>query len=164
MLCENCGKNIATTNIKSVVNGVATEINLCNECAIKGGYHDIGKSSFAQLLASMLGDTLTLSPAKETLRCPCCNLSFSDIAKTGKAGCSKCYETFYNELLPSIRRIHGGTVHSGKIPNKAPLVVKQEADTVESLRVRLNELVREEKYEEAAIIRDKIKKAEEETK
>ncbi len=164
MLCENCGKNIATTNIKSIVNGVATEINLCDECAAKGGYHDIGATSFAQLLASMLGDTLTLSPAKQTVRCSCCNSSFSDIAKTGKAGCSKCYETFYNELLPSIRRIHGSTVHSGKIPNKAPLVVKQETDSVEALRMKLNELVREEKYEEAAIIRDKIRKAEEEIK
>lgn len=164
MLCENCGKNIATTNIKTVVNGVATEINLCNECARENGYHDIGNSSFAQLLASMLGDTLTLSPTKQTVRCSCCNSSFSDIAKTGKAGCSKCYETFYNELLPSIRRIHGSTVHSGKIPNKAPLVIKQEEDSIEALRMKLNELVREEKYEEAAVIRDKIKKAEEETK
>ena len=43
-------------------------------------------------------------------------------------------------------------------------MVKQEEDSIEALRMKLNELVREEKYEEAAVIRDKIKKVEEETK
>ena len=70
----------------------------------------------------------------------------------------------YNELLPYLKRVHGSTKHIGKIPNRAPLAVKTDEETVEGLRSKLNQLIREEKYEEAAVIRDKIKRLEGESK
>lgn len=33
MLCQNCGKNEATTHIKQIVNGDMAESHLCAECA-----------------------------------------------------------------------------------------------------------------------------------
>ena len=47
------------------------------------------------------------------------------------------------------------------MPNSAPLAVKPEAETADSLRLELNRLVSEERFEEAAVVRDKIKKLEE---
>ena len=38
MLCKNCGKNPATTHIKTIVNGKLTEYDLCSECAREMGY------------------------------------------------------------------------------------------------------------------------------
>ena len=58
MLCDNCGKNNATTHIHSVVNGVLTEKNLCGYCAAKEGYGNFAGNGFAQMLASMFGDVL----------------------------------------------------------------------------------------------------------
>lgn len=166
MICEKCGKHTATTHIKTVINGNVTEKYLCSECAagenLSGGIHSgFNNNSFAALLASVFGDTV-IQNRETDIRCPSCNSTFSDIAENGKAGCSECYKTFYKEFMPYIKRIHGSTMHCGKIPNKAPLAVKQSEDTVQSLRMKLNELVSEEKYEEAAKIRDKIKKLEEE--
>lgn len=162
MLCEKCGKNNATTHIRTVVNGVVTEHNLCGYCAAKEGYTDIGKSQLGEMLASVFGDVLTSNSSYTALRCSCCNASFSDIAESGKVGCSECYKTFYEQLLPYLKRVHGSTKHAGKIPNKAPLMVTPAKETVESLRMKLNELVRNERFEEAAVIRDKIRKIEEE--
>lgn len=162
MLCEKCGKNNATTHIRTVVNGVVTEHNLCGYCAAKEGYTDIGKSQLGEMLASVFGDVLTSNSSYTALRCSCCNASFSDIAESGKVGCSECYKTFYEQLLPYLKRVHGSTKHAGKIPNKAPLMVTPAKETVESLRMKLNELVRNEQFEEAAVIRDKIRKIEEE--
>lgn len=162
MLCEKCGKNNATTHIRTVVNGVVTEHNLCGYCAAKEGYTDIGKSQLGEMLASVFGDVLTSNSSSTALRCSCCNASFSDIAESGKVGCSECYKTFYEQLLPYLKRVHGSTKHAGKIPNKAPLMVTPAKETVESLRMKLNELVRNEQFEEAAVIRDKIRKIEEE--
>ncbi len=161
MICEKCGKHTATTHIKTVINGNVTEKYLCSECAasegLSGNAHSpFDNNGFASLLASVFGDTV-IDSRKTDIRCPACNSTFSDIAKSGKAGCSECYKTFRNEFMPYIKRIHGSTVHCGKIPNKAPLTVKPQEDTVEALRMKLSELVREEKYEEAAKIRDKIK-------
>ncbi len=160
MLCEKCGKNMATTHIKTVVNGVVREQNLCGYCAAQEGYTGISHNSLASMLASMLGEVSNAHISTETLRCPVCNSNFSDIAKTGKVGCAECYKTFYNKLLPYLKRVHGSVKHTGKIPNCAPLIVKPKNETVEELRLELNRLVSEEKYEQAAVIRDKIKKLE----
>lgn len=164
MLCEKCGKNHATTHIRSVVNGVVYEKNLCGYCAASEGYSNIGSNSLSQMLASMLGDVRISEKGTSSVRCSCCGATFSDIAESGKVGCPQCYQTFYDELLPYLKRVHGSIKHTGKIPNRAPLAVTHTTDTVETLRMQLNRLVREEKYEEAAVIRDKIKKLEGEEK
>lgn len=164
MLCEKCGKNNATTHIRTVVNGVITEKNLCGYCAASEGYGDMEYNGLTQMLSSMFGDVLSLNSSHNDIHCECCGTTFSDIAESGKVGCPQCYTTFYNELLPYLKRVHGSTKHIGKIPNRAPLTVKNDEETVDGLRSKLNQLVREEKYEEAAVVRDKIKKLEGEGK
>lgn len=158
MLCEKCGKNHATTHIKTVVNGVVREYNLCDYCAAQQGYQT---NSLAGMLASMFGDITKNGALAQKVQCPICGAFFSDIAKNGKVGCSECYTAFYDQLLPYLKRVHGSTKHVGKIPNNAPLMVKPQTETVEVLRSELSRLVAEEKYEQAAVIRDKIKEMEE---
>lgn len=160
MLCEKCGKNNATAHIRTVVNGVVKEKNLCGYCAASEGYADIGHNSLGEMLASMFGDVIAAGSPSATRRCPCCGAAFSDIAESGKVGCSECYKTFYDELLPYLKRVHGSTKHAGRIPNRAPLVARPAENSAEGLKIKLNELIRNEKFEEAAIIRDKIKELE----
>ena len=162
MICEKCGKNNATTHIRSVVNGVVVEKNLCGYCAAKEGYSNLSDNSLTQMLASVFGDVLAAGSPAVKLRCPCCGAAFSDIAESGKVGCSECYQTFYDELLPYLKRVHGSTKHNGRIPNKAPLAVTTNEETVDALKSYLSKLVADEKFEEAAIVRDKIKKLEKE--
>ena len=38
MICQSCGKRQAVTQIKTNINGVTSEYNLCPECAKKMGY------------------------------------------------------------------------------------------------------------------------------
>lgn len=156
MLCEKCGKNHATTHIKTIVNGVVKEINLCAFCAAKEGYSG---NSLANMLASMFGEISSAESLKQQLKCSVCGSTFSDIAKTGKVGCCECYSTFYKQLLPYVKRVHGSTTHVGKVPNNIEFTSKTE--TVEELRNELSRLVALENYEQAAIIRDKIKELEE---
>ena len=89
MLCEHCNKNVATTHIKTVINGVVTEKNLCSICAAKGGYSKFVNNSFASMLASMFGEELLTENLKEE-RCDCCSTRFSDIAQTGKICLTRC--------------------------------------------------------------------------
>ncbi len=161
MLCEKCGKNNATTHIRTVVNGVVTEKNLCGYCAENEGYNDFGANSLTHILASMLGDTSGVAAQLKQKSCGCCGATFADIAESGKVGCAECYKTFYNELLPYLKRVHGATNHSGRVPNRAPLTVRSTEDTVTALRMELGRLVAEEKYERAAEIRDRIRALEE---
>ncbi len=157
MLCEKCGKNHATTHIKTVVNGVVREYNLCESCAASSGY---ATNSLTGVLASMFGDFSKYENPAPKVKCSVCGSTFSDIAKSGKVGCAECYTAFYDELLPYLKRVHGSVTHVGKVPNSAPLTVVSQTPTVEELRNELSRLVREENYEQAAIIRDKIKEME----
>ena len=71
-------------------------------------------------------------------------------------GCSDCYKTFALALEPLLRRIHGSSTHIGKIPNRAggTLSLKQE---ILNLRKQITKYVEAEEYEQAAVLRDRIK-------
>lgn len=163
MLCEKCGKSPATTHIKTAINGVVDEINLCQNCAEQANYSPFMKNNLIDVLTSVFDDTKMALSANNLKVCKCCGSSFNSIAKTGKVGCAECYETFKNELTPYIKRLHSTTKHVGKKPNSAVVVVDNSTE-ISKLRERLNELIKTEKFEEAAVLRDEIKRVQEETK
>lgn len=154
MICQQCGMKTATTHIKKIVNGVVTEKHLCSDCAQKNNL----SNSFAGALASMLGDFTPKSQKK----CDCCGYTMQSITRSGKVGCAECYNTFYEELLPYIKRLHGNVEHLGKIPNKSPLVVSTKEGRIAALKSELSNLVKNEEFEKAAEIRDKIRELEKE--
>ena len=162
MLCQKCKKNTATTHIRSVVNGVVHEKHLCSLCAANEGYSNIKNNNLSQMLSSMFEDTSESAPNNHLARCSCCGLLFSDIATSGKCGCPECYEAFYEQLEPYFKRVHGSTKHIGKKPanfqSEQPKFDK--IDKINELRYLLNNLVKEENYEQAAVIRDQIKQLE----
>ncbi len=157
MLCEKCLKRNATTHIKTVINGKIIEKHLCGDCAVSEGIISFHSNPLNQMLTSIFENSgaAGLNAAK---RCECCGASFSDIRESGKVGCSKCYETFYDELLPYIKRIHGSTVHNGKRIEKSTEDTKE--NIIKSLKEQLQKLIKEENFEQAAVIRDKIRQAE----
>ena len=160
MFCEKCGKQIATTHIKTLVNGTVHERNLCETCAAEEGYSEFHGSGLADMLISMMNGVSPARVENNTTRCPVCGCSFADIAKTGKAGCTECYKTFYSELLPYLKRLHGNVDHIGKIPDTASDKPAKKPDDLSQLRDRLKVLIEQEKYEEAAVVRDQIKERE----
>ena len=160
MLCQKCGKNAATTHIKTVINGKVIEQSLCGYCAAKSGYSAFSNSSITGLLSSMLGQTIETQKTAVENKCLCCGSTFADIAETGKVGCAECYITFEKELLPYLKRIHGSVNHTGKTPGSKELIVTEVKDTVSELKTKLAQLVAAENYEEAAIVRDEIKRLE----
>lgn len=165
MLCQNCGKREATTHIKRIVNGTATELHLCADCARSLGYQsafsDFG-FGFSDMLSSLFEPAGVSALSNNVLRCEKCGCSFHDIVKSGKLGCADCYEKFYDKLLPSIERIHGRTRHVGKIANGSP--IQEKHTKVEELKKQLQEAVDLQDYETAAKLRDEIQALSEEEK
>ena len=162
MLCQNCGKNEATTHIKQIINGDMAESHLCGDCASHLGYGDVFSGfgfNLSEVFGGLLGDMRPAVSGGKTLRCSKCGASFDDIAREGKVGCAECYRTFYDRLLPSIQRIHGKIKHSGKASSGAPVAEKVETlkEKIEKLRHQMNEAVAKQEFEQAAKIRDEIK-------
>ncbi len=162
MLCQNCGKNEATTHIKQIINGDMAESHLCSDCASHLGYSDMFSGfglNLSGLFGGLLGDMMPSVAAGKSPRCPKCGTSFEEIVHSGKVGCADCYRTFYDKLLPSIQRIHGKIKHSGKVTNSAPVEPKEETteEKIEKLKAAMNEAVAKQEFENAAKIRDEIK-------
>ena len=155
MMCEKCGKNPATTHVKTVMNGVVHEKNLCAYCAAKVGSGCFGNLSLANMRASMFGDGIE-SGRLDDKRCPCCGSLFSDIVESGRVGCSECYDTFREELMPSLQRLHGNTVHVGKTPGTQAVQLTKERK-LKQLKKELSQAVQAEEFEKAAKLRDEIR-------
>ena len=178
MLCDNCKKRQANVKYSENINGVRRELNLCEECSRKLG---IGKMkldmpiSFSSLFGDFLEDFedrefIPMFNEIKKLKCDNCGFTFDDIANTGRVGCAECYTVFEDRLDPIIRRIQSSNRHVGrlgkaidhKIENKQQ---EKSSNTnskskVEILKENLKQAIKEEKYEEAAKIRDEIKKYE----
>ncbi len=157
MKCEKCGKYIATTHIHTVINGRVTDMNLCGYCASGAGLGRFGRLGIMNMMASAFDDE-ALNPKMpkgyEDV-CKQCGASFSDIASKGRMGCAECYKTFYRQLYPTLRRIHGATHHQGKIPlSSSPRL--SSTSRIEELKKQLKDAVEVENFELAAKIRDEI--------
>ena len=167
MLCEKCKKNNATVVIRQNINGAQSEIHLCNECSkmyneyFENGYSKMF-SDFGFGMGSVLGSIFgqdflseNLISNKEEPKCPICNTTLIEIKNSGNVGCSKCYETFKEQLMPLINRIHGKTVHSGRIPasSEGKLSLKNKlAEAEKQLKISIEN----QEFEKAAKLRDEI--------
>lgn len=115
MLCQCCGRNPASTYIKTIANGKLTEYALCAECAQQLGCGNLFAGlgyHFGDIVREFFDETNNV----DEIRCKCCGSAFSDIVRRGRTGCAECYRTFYDRLLPVIRQIHGSEAHRGKVP------------------------------------------------
>jgi protein arginine kinase activator len=156
MKCEKCGNNIATTHIHTVINGKVCDQNLCGYCASLSGAFGFGDLRIINMLANTFEEGAFSSKDGDERKCSSCGSTFADIAALGLVGCPDCYKTFYSGLMPTIRRIHGRNVHVGKIPYSSAPRLSQKT-RIETLKKQMDDAVKQENFELAASLRDRIK-------
>ncbi len=168
MLCEECRKRPATVHITKIVNDSKTEAHLCQDCAqAKGELTLVSPTAFTfqEFLTGMLQQSQAASlghaVGMPVACCPNCGLSYARFKEGGQLGCSVCYEQFKGQIQPLLRRIQGSTGHTGKLPGQQGVAVEQRRQ-IEALREQQRAAIGQEKYEEAARLRDKIRNLERE--
>lgn len=166
MLCQECRKRPATVHITRIINGRKTEMDLCEQCARdKGELEFFIEPQFP--LQSFLAGLLEQQMAKpalqpdEDVRCSNCGLTYQEFARSGRLGCSHCYDEFGGRLEPVLRRIHGSPRHTGKLPARSGGAIKLRQN-LQNLREALARAVQAENFEEAARLRDEIRRLEKE--
>ncbi len=177
MLCDNCGKREANVRYSENINGRKKELHLCEECSQKLGIGNmdlnmpIDFSSFFGGLLEDFGTTdfMPLFNEVKALKCEKCGYTFEDIVNTGRLGCVNCYSVFEERLDPIIKKIQGSNTHIGRsgkiIDNKIGKKfdekkdeTKEDVSKLDKLQNELKQAIKDERYEEAAKIRDEIKK------
>ena len=186
MLCQNCGKNQVTFKYTQVVNGVKKELNLCDKCAKELGLKDMSFSmpiSFSSFLGDFFNaysDSLLPSfMGTKGLQCNNCGTTFDDFINTGVFGCDECYDTFEDRIEPLLRKIQGSNKHIGRgyknddptrKENNKKVEIKEESEEdktkskIDVLQKDLQKAIKDERYEDAAKIRDEIIKLENDEK
>lgn len=180
MNCQNCGKKEATVRYTQIVNGIKSEIRLCESCAKKLGvsaYQFDLPMGFADFLGDFFEDYETdMLPSffKEEAVCKSCGAKYEDFIQSGLLGCSECYDMFSYRLDPILKKLQGSTKHVGRgIKSQKSKKVKDENEKINNLRkeednekeskikklnIDLKKAIKDERYEDAAKIRDEIKK------
>ena len=178
MLCEYCKEREANVKYTQIVNGVKKEMFLCDKCSKE---LEIGDMSFNMPIdfSSFFGDFINeynnsfmpLLTKQKPVRCDNCKMTFDEFVNQGKFGCSHCYDTFSENIDTILKRLHGSNRYVGrKVSKKDETNIALENETsvedekIKELKSIIKKLIKEEKYEEAAKVRDEIKKIEEERK
>lgn len=162
MLCQKCHKNAASVRYAEVVDGRVTDLHLCQECL--SAHQNETKTGFK------LSDPVPLKKAVAArfaereggpkASCTACETQLETVLQTGKVGCSVCYESFTLEQLhPVLDDIHAGLKHRGKVPHLDDARANLRA-MLQMKRGLLKTTLGMEKYEEAAALRDEIRKLE----
>jgi protein arginine kinase activator len=155
MFCDVCKSKEATVFLTQIVEGKMQKVNLCEGCSKEKGVNDPTGFALADLLLG-LGAAQEIEKNPAGVRCPVCGFSQADFKKTGRLGCSACYDAFAEGLSGMLKNMHRGSVHSGKVPAKLA-VSRRRNQELTVLQASLEKAVQEEHFEDAASLRDKIR-------
>jgi protein arginine kinase activator len=158
MTCQKC-RDQACVHLTETIDGHRREIHLCGPCAKKAGLPletpapDLGLDQIMQALITAHVGELVGDLAQRS--CPDCGVKYMEFRAQGMLGCPADYDAFHPGLLPLLRRTHGATRHVGKVPRRG-------ASSSDRLRIRsrLKRAVAQEQYEEAASLRDQLRRKE----
>lgn len=158
---EGCDKE-ANVHITKVVDGGIKKVHLCKDCAALLGVDMQQPESMADFFhnkvegASDAGVSATSLRSSITSTCSFCGMDRPRLKKNMRLGCKHCYEIFTEDLAPVIKSMHHSRQHMGKVP---PSEGKRARITRELavLHEQLSTAVLQEQFEDAAMLRDKIR-------
>jgi protein arginine kinase activator len=163
MKCQICD-NPATVHLTDIVNKKKRELHLCERCARERNLiaEPPGPQLDLKALLNLLmhpfpqpgqqagpGDDVIAQPVTEA--CEVCGLTLAEFKAEGRLGCPHDYESLRAALEPLLERIHRSMAHAGKAPR---------AVQVREWKKLMQTAVAAEDYEEAARLRDLIRRAE----
>ena len=161
MLCEVCKQTQATVHLTEIVNDQMTELHLCEGCANQKGAQVESHFGLADLLSGLADFGKTQEPEEVPAKaCPSCSMTYDDFRKVGRLGCAECYLTFKRSLGGLLKRIHGSPLHLGKSPVRLLKTAKGAKTELLDLKRKLERAIDQEEFEEAARLRDQIRRLE----
>lgn len=144
--CTVCKTNKAVYYILDIVHGSKAESYLCSPCLDK-----FDTSGLLKLFAVPMGQIAPLNDVK----CESCGMTQSEFNKVKKVGCAKDYDLF--NLGPLLEACHKSSQHTGKVP-MSHMTQETISSKIDSLKKSMEEAIKLEKYEDAAVLRDEINK------
>lgn len=159
-ICERCGTREASLRFTEVDGRGRRSALLCAECGVargipgeelRGGRMDT-RALWSEIVQRLAADR----QADEALACPDCGLTFTDFEASQRLGCPRCYQTFMGDMTRLVREYHGSETHRGKMPRNFGRRIDLRRRIV-GVKERIQLAVGEERFEEAARLRDEMR-------
>lgn len=157
--CDRC-ESPATVHLTEIKSGAKTESHLCEECA--RALHVPQPSKELQKLLKSFTPPGAPEPSSAGVDavCPDCGMTYSEFRKSGRFGCARDYEAFGEPLERLLKKIHRSTAYTGLSPKGDVIEDGEVVNAVTRARRELRAAVELEDYEEAARLRDEIRRLE----
>ena len=94
-------------------------------------------------------------PSLDDPVCGVCGTTLEQVTDSGELGCAACYDVFASQVEQALATADDPPVYQGKLPRQLPEDVQGRREIVRLQRM-LSELVRSERFEEAAGVRDRL--------
>lgn len=180
MDCQNCGQREALIHLTEIRDGQVVNRWLCPACArekqaARRNHDDVDGAFFGSdeggqdplTPPAEMTDPLAMFMGEDSLRwknldpdgvdtCPVCGFKLELFVRTAQLGCPGCYRAFAPNLRPLLARLHGQTIHLGKVPQTNPQGPNTLAEMTRA-RISLEKAVAVEDFEEAARLRDYLR-------
>ncbi|MFP4363424.1 MAG: UvrB/UvrC motif-containing protein [Spirochaetia bacterium] len=159
MKCDICNEKDAVIHIQQIIGSEEHEMHLCSECAKEKGISATNNDidfSLSQLLTGLIEGPIKQPQKNIKKECPFCGKSYGEFRKSKKAGCPECYAVFSEEVAKYLDRMDVLPKHKGKFPKKME-AYRNYLQVREAMEEELQAAIDKEQYEEAAVIRDKIR-------
>ena len=159
MKCQFCS-NPATVHLTDIVEGQKKELHLCHGCAESKQLLKQQELNLPAILQTLIGQHVgARTDELARLTCPACGIKYMEFRAQGRLGCPHDYHVFRNGLEPLMSRLHRSARHVGKMPRRGTPDPVRQAETME-LRRQLQAAIQDERYEEAARLRDLLRENE----
>ncbi len=157
MQCEICHLRPASRAVTRPVDGEPRELYVCDECArtaaapVASAEGEGAARDVSDLLFS-IGFPVPASKKAQGKICPGCGLSRGELREKRRFGCPRCYETFETDA----RTFLSEQIPAGPRSREAPAEALEERE-VARLKASLSKAVKEDRYEEASKIAERLR-------
>jgi protein arginine kinase activator len=162
MFCDKCNNSDDPSNLSGISNDIQSEQDSCIRCS---------KNAQTGRLHSILfgEDNQEKCDAEVNIKCSNCGLTIEELIYDGRPGCPICYKYFSSFFRPYFESSKINEYNGKKPLNYIEITDSQNntrefnkryfdlLDTKSKLEDGLKTAVIDERYEDAAIIRDKLK-------
>jgi len=157
--CAICGGK-ATVHITKIIDNQKLKIHLCENCSKKSDF-DLASLFSSDVMDSIKNHKTKTSSDKKECVCKTCGQNFSFFEKNSRVSCPDCYIAFRENFDEVLSQMHSATKHIGKTFKATRAKAKKTInlknyESLDDLNEQLNVAIKQERYEDAAILRDKI--------
>ncbi len=158
--CESCGNHQASFRLTAVDGEGRRTTMLCVDCGVDRGIprEELGggRLDTREIWDEIVQRLANKDRDNQGLACPECGLTYLTFEHEGVLGCPSCYQTFMGDMTRLLREYHGAEEHRGKMPRLHGRRIDLRRRML-GVKENIQFAVSEERFEDAARMRDEMR-------